>query len=388
MRSYSATRAACYLGYVAQAVVNNLAPLLFLLFEREFGVTLGQLSAYIAVNFGVQLLVDLLSARIVGKIGCRACLVAAHFFAAVGLGGLSLFPRLMPPFAGLLFSAVFSAVGGGLIEVLVSPVVEALPAKNKSAQMSLLHSFYCWGSAAVILFSTLFLFGFGGEKWGILPPLWAALPLANGVFFCFVPLCKLVEGERLPMRELLGNKSFRIFALLMTGAGAAELCMSQWASAFAESGLNVDKTLGDLFGPCLFAVLMGCSRTLYSLLGGKLRLFPAIVGSGILCVACYLTAGLSSLPALSLAGCALCGFSVGLFWPGVYSLAAEKLPRGGEAMFAFLALAGDAGCLLGPTLVGAVVGVVGGGLQTALLVGTAFPVLIVAVLLSARRKTK
>ncbi len=382
LKSFRHTKAACYTGYVTQAIVNNFVPLLFLIFRESFGVSFSQLTVLIAANFVIQLAVDLIAAKFVDKIGYRPCIAAAHLFAAAGIGGIGILPFLLPsPFAGLVVCVVLYAVGGGLIEVLVSPIVEACPAENKASQMSILHSFYCWGSAFVILVSALFLRAAGEYSWRILSYIWAAVPLLNAVYFCFVPIARLNEGgESATFGQLFRMKPFWLFVLLIMAAGAAELSMSQWASAFAESGLGVSKTVGDLAGPCLFAVLMGTARVLHAKLSAKLPLKACLLGSGVLCMASYLLAALSPLPALSLAGCALCGFSVGVMWPGTFSMAAEKIPTGGTALFGLLALSGDLGCTLGPSLVGYASDALGGDLKTGLLFAVAFPVLLVLAL--------
>ena len=387
LKSFTHTRAACYLGYVTQAAVNNFAPLLLLIFSDTFGLSLAQLTALVTINFGVQLTVDLVFSKLADKIGYRASLAAAHFLAAAGLAGYAALPRLLPPFLGLALSGVLCAVGGGIVEVLISPTIEACPAQNKASQMSLLHSFYCWGSAGVILLSTAFLALFGRSLWWVLALVWAALPLCNAVYFLFVPIARLTaEGEGFTFGQLFRCGKFRLFFALIALAGAAELSMSQWASAFAESGLGVSKAAGDLAGPCLFAVLMGIARVLYARFGRRLRLCLILSGTG--CIACYLVTWLVPIPALALAGCALCGFTVGMLWPGIFSMAAEELPRGGTAMFALLALAGDAGCMLGPTLVGACAGAFGDDIGTGLAFALVFPVLLVLLLLLSARKKK
>ena len=329
----------------------------------------------------------MLSTRFVDKIGYRPCIVAAHFFAAAGLAGLGVFPRLLPdPFVGLLAAVFLYAIGGGLIEVLVSPIVEACPTENKASVMSLLHSFYCWGSVGVILLSTLFLGAFGKSAWTVLALLWALLPMFNAFWFWRVPIARLTEeGEALPLGKLFSQKLFWIFAALMVAAGACELSMSQWASAFAESGLGVSKTVGDLAGPCFFAVLMGCARVVYAKVGHKLNLLNAQWMCGLLCVAAYLLAALSPVPVLALLGCGLCGFSVGILWPGTFSVAARYLPKGGTAMFALLALFGDLGCTGGPTLVGFVSGAFGGELKMGLLAAVVFPVFLILAVLVCKR---
>ena len=379
---------ACYAGYITQAIVNNLSPLLFVIFRDTFDLPLSEITLLITINFLIQLCVDCLSAVFVDKIGYRKCIVAAHVFAVAGLASLAILPFIMPPFAGLLVSVFLYAVGGGLIEVLISPIVEACPTDNKASVMSLLHSFYCWGTVAVILLSTLFLTLAGRENWRILALLWAVFPLVNAVFFTKVPIAPLTEeGEGMNTRELFKSGLFWIFVVLMVAAGASEQAMSQWASAFAELGLGVSKTVGDLAGPCMFSILMGASRVFYAKASEKIDLLGFIIGSGVLGIAAYLIASLSPNPVLSLVGCALCGLSVGVLWPGVFSIASSGFPKGGTAMFAYLALAGDLGCSGGPTLVGFVSGLVGDNLKTGILAGIVFPLILVVCALIYKKKT-
>lgn len=380
---------ACYGGYITQAIVNNFAPLLFLIFRDRFGLPLEQITLLVTINFLVQLAVDLVAAKVADRIGWRRCLVAAHIFAAAGLAGLSLFPNIMPPFAGLLTSVVLYAVGGGLIEVLVSPVVEACPTENKAGVMSLLHSFYCWGTVGVVALSTLFLSVFGKDSWQILALCWAVFPLLVSAYFTQVPIYSLTEeGEGYGIRQLCGMKSFWLFVVLMFAAGASEQAMSQWASAFAESGLGISKTMGDLLGPCLFSVLMGSSRVFYGKMSERINLNTFLLLSGVLCIVSYLLASMSPFPILSLVGCGLCGLSVGILWPGVFSLAAAEIPKGGTAMFALLALAGDLGCSGGPTTVGMLTGLFDGELKPALLFGIVFPMIMIVGALIQRKESK
>lgn len=383
--------AASYLGYITQAIVNNFAPLLFVTFQNTFEISLEKIGYLVTVNFCLQLLVDFVAAKFVDKIGYRVCIVAAHIFSGVGLILMGILPFLFSdPYWGLIVSIMCYAVGGGLIEVLISPIVEACPTDEKSAAMSLLHSFYCWGHVAVILLTTLFFVTAGIENWRMLACLWAIIPLANAVYFCFVPINTLVSAEEsVPMKQLFKSKLFWIFILLMICSGASEQGMSQWSSAFAEMGLNVSKTMGDLLGPCMFAVMMGVSRVFYAAFSAKLNLTKFIAGSCVFCVASYLIASFSPIPVLALVGCGLCGLSVGILWPGVFSLAAEKMPAGGTAMFAFLALAGDLGCSSGPTLVGVVSGAFNDNLKTGFLAAIVFPVaLILGIILLRRTKEK
>ena len=376
--NYNHTIYASYVGYITQAIVNNFAPLLFLTFSRQFGLSLDKLALITTVNFAVQLLVDLVSAKVVDRIGYRVCVVAAHIFAAVGLMSLALLPfALGSPFAGILVAVVLYAVGGGLIEVLISPIVESCPTERKEAAMSLLHSFYCWGHLGVILVSTLFFTLAGIERWPVLAAIWALVPVANAFYFARVPLYSLTgEQEPLSIGKLFGQRVFWLLMVVMVCAGASEQAMSQWASAFAESALHLTKTVGDLAGPCLFALLMGTARALYGKFSERLPLKKAMLGCAALCVGCYLLASLTQNPVLGLVGCAVCGISVGIFWPGTFSIAALSLPSAGTAMYAFMALAGDVGCSGGPTLVGFVANALGGDLKRGLLAAIVFPVLI------------
>ena len=377
--TYRHTIYAGYLGYITQAIVNNLAPLLFLIFQDSFGLPLQQITLLITVNFCVQLTVDLLSARFVDRIGYKACVVAAHVLCAAGLLGMAVVPGLLgSAYPGLLFCVVLYAIGGGLIEVLISPIVEACPTPSKAAAMSLLHSFYCWGTVAVVLLSTGFLALFGKEHWRALCALWALLPLCNAVFFARVPITSLTQEDAgMSLKELFGQRMFWIFLVLMVTAGASEQAMSQWASAFAERGLGVSKVVGDLAGPCFFSILMGSARVFYARVSGKADLLTFIAGSGVLCVFAYALAAFSPNPLLSLIGCGLCGLSVGILWPGVFSIASAHFPRGGTALFALLALGGDLGCSGGPTLVGTVAALFGDNLKAGLTAAIFFPAVLI-----------
>lgn len=389
-RKYQKTLVACYLGFVTQAIAANFAPLLFLTFQSTYGISLEKIALIPGVFYLTQLVIDLGATRFADKIGYRVCVVTSQVVSAAGLVLLAVLPGLLPvPFLGILIAVVLYAIGSGLVEVLVSPIVEACPFENKESRMSLLHSFYCWGAVGVILGSTLFFAVFGTEHWRILTLLWALVPLVNVFQFLTCPIERLVEeDEGLPPRKLLRLPLLWMMILLMVCAGAAEASMAQWASAFTESALGVSKTVGDLAGPCLFAAFMGLSRLLYGTMGEKWDLTRAMLGSGVLCVACYLVASLAPWPVLGLAGCALCGFSVGILWPGAISLSSRKCPKGGTAMFAFLALAGDLGGTVGPAAVGTLAELAGDDLKTGLLAATIFPVLLVGTLLVLHRRQK
>ena len=388
--TYRHTIRACLTGYIVQAVIVNFAPLLFLTFQASYGIPLTQITMLVTVNFGVQLLVDLLSAGFVDKIGYRVSIGIAHLTAAAGLIMLAVLPDVLPtPFYGLLAAVVVYAVGGGLLEVLVSPIVESCPTDNKAGTMSLLHSFYSWGQVGVVLLSTVYFAVFGTARWKLLAMLWALLPICNFFVFTRVPIAPLVkEGERgLSLRELFSRRIFWLFFLMMLCAGASEQAVSQWASTFAEQSLGVSKTMGDLAGPMAFAVCMGVARSFYGNYGEKVDLDGFMIGSAALCVLSYLLLSLVPVPALGLVGCALCGVSVGIMWPGTLSKAAATLRGGGTAMFALLALAGDLGCSGGPTLAGMVSAAAGDELRAGLLAAVVFPlVLLLGLLLLWRKK--
>ena len=383
--TYRHTLYASYLGYITQAICNNLPPLLFVTFNERFGVTLGQLGLLVSINFFIQMVVDLLAARYVDRIGHRRAVVLAQVLSTLGLLMLGVLPYLLPNgFVAILIPIAMSAVGGGLLEVLVSPIVESLPGEHKEKAMSLLHSFYCWGHVAVVLLSTAYFALAGMDNWRYLPFLWAVLPLLNAFLYAKVPMTPpLAAHERTPLRALFSRKLFWVFLLMMVCAGASEQAMSQWSSLFAERGLSVSKTMGDLLGPCAFAVLMGLARLLYGILGDRLNIRRAMALSAALCVGCYLLN--APHPLLGLLGCAVTGFSVGLMWPGTFSMVARAFPQGGTAMFAMLALAGDVGCSAGPGLVGLVSG--GAGLNAGLMAACVFPALMLAsaLCLSLRR---
>ena len=356
-KKYTSTKIACYTGYFVQAIINNLAPLFYVIFQDEFGINYTKISWLIMINFVTQLVVDILSVKVIAKLGYRTSIVLAHVFSAVGLFLLGNLPRAMDNhYLGLIIPIIIYATGSGLIEVLVSPIVEGLPLENKSGEMSLLHSFYCWGQMSVVLLTTIAIRFVGSENWVYAPMLWAVIPFINMFAFMRVPIFPPVpEGkDEMKVGELFKNKTFLLLCVLMLCSGASELTMSQWASTFAEKSLGVDKLTGDLLGPCLFALLMASARVAFGLLGDKIDIRKVLTFSAVLCVAAYLTVTLSPSPILSFVGCGLCGLSVATMWPGVFSFAAKLFPRGGTALFAMLAVFGDFGCAFGPWLAGIV----------------------------------
>ena len=388
---YQKTLIACYLGFITQAITANFAPLLFLTFHRTYQISLGRIAFISTAFFFTQLLIDLFCAKYVDKIGYRKSVVASEIFSAAGLIGLAFLPSLLPdPYVGIMISVIIYAMGSGLIEVLVSPIVEACPFDNKDSVMSLLHSFYCWGSVGVILLSTIFFAIFGIENWRILSCVWALIPLFNTFNFISCPIESLTEeGEGFSIRQLFHIPIFWIALILMVCAGASEISMAQWASAYVESALGISKNIGDIIGPCLFAIMMGISRFFYGKYGEKLDLMKFMIGSGALCLVCYLLSALAPLPFLNLIGCAVCGFSVGIMWPGTISIASKKIPLGGTAMFALLAMAGDLGGSVGPGIVGLVTQAANDNLKIGVLAGCVFPaVLVLSVLLLKRKRAE
>lgn len=385
---YRRTKLACYLGFITQAIAANFAPLLFLTFYRTYGITYADLAMIPLTFFFTQLLVDFLSTGFVDRIGYRTCMIVAQITSGAGLIMLAFVPDLCPdPFPGILLCVIVYAVGSGLIEVLCSPIIEACPFENKAAMMSFLHSFYCWGAAGAILLSTAFFALFGTEHWRILACLWAVIPLANVFNFAVCPIEPVVaEGESMTVGQLLHNRIFWLFIVLMICSGASELSMAQWASAFAESSLGVSKTAGDLLGACGFAVFMGFSRLLYGRFGEKRDLSGFMIASGLLCLCSYLLAAFAPWPAAGLIGCMLCGFSVGIMWPGSISISSARLPKGGTALFALLALAGDLGGAAGPAIVGNVSQIMGESIKAGILAGIVFPILLVIVVFALRKR--
>ena len=389
-KNYNKTIYACFIGYIVQAIVNNFVPLLFLTFHGTYGIPMTQITLLITFNFGLQLLIDLLSVTFVDRIGYRASMLIAHICATAGFVLLAVLPDLCDSaFVGLFIAVTVYAVGGGLLEVLVSPVMEACPTDNKEKAMSLLHSFYCWGHVAVVLISTLFFRLFGIENWKIMACIWALVPFFNLILFAKVPIASLIEeGEKgMTMGELFRQRIFGVLMLMMVCAGASEQAVSQWASTFAELGLGVSKTVGDLAGPMLFAILMGSARAFYGKYGDRIDLDRFMAGSSVLCILSYLCISLVSNPVVGFVGCALCGLSVGIMWPGTFSKATASIARGGTPMFALLALAGDVGCSGGPTVVGMVSGALSDNLKMGILVGVIFPLMLLVGIFLCKKPT-
>lgn len=388
--TYAATLRTCFTASMVQAIINTFITLLFVTFQQDYGVSLEWIAALISTNFMLQLVVDLVSARFLDKVGYRVASVVAHILAAVGLIELALLPELLNPKVGIAIAVITYALGGGLLEVIVSPMAEACPTENKERTMSFLHSFYCWGHMTMIIVSTIFFVVFGIQHWKILSIIWALVPLTNAFFLAKVPMAPLLPPDTATatIRELFSKKIFYLMLVYMVCAGAAELTVSQWSSALAEEGLGVSKTIGDLAGPLFFALLMGLSRVAFSRLGEKIPLHRFMIFSAILCVLCYLVIALAPSAAVALIACGICGFSVGIFWPGTFSMASKTIRNGGTPMFALLALGGDLGCAVGPAVAGFVSGHAGGDLRQGILVGAIFPAIMLTALLFYRQRKK
>ena len=385
--SFKTTMISCFIAYTVQAIVNNFSPLLFITFNETYHIPLSQITLLVTINFAVQLTVDVIATKYADQIGYRKLIVAAHLFAALGLIFLGTLPEVIEPFVGILIAGCTCAIGGGLIEVLISPIMESCPTENKEAAMSLLHSFYCWGHVGVILFSTLFFYFVGIASWKWMAFFWALIPMFNAVVFVKTPIAPLIsEGEvGMTVKELFVSKTFWLFMLMMICAGASEQSVGQWASAFAEQGLGINKTAGDLAGPMTFAICMGIARAIYGNYGDRIELDRFMKGSTFLCIIAYLLISLSPFPVLSLIGCAVCGFSVGIMWPGTFSKGAVALKNGGTAMFALLALGGDLGCAVGPMVVGMVSSWIDGNMKIGILASIIFPIVLAACLFRQKK---
>lgn len=398
-RTFKGTKTACYTGYFVQAIINNLSPLLFVIYKEKLGISLKEIGSLILINFLTQTIIDLISIKIVDKVGYKKIVVFSHLLAFIGLSLLGILPNIMStPFISVIISTVIAALGSGMIEVTISPIVESIPSEKKAADMSLLHSFYCWGQMTVVGITTIIILSIGNDRWYLIPVFWALVPLINMFNFMTVPFMPpIAENERTSIKKLLTSKIFIVAMVIMLCAGASEIAMSQWSSYFAEIGLGVSKVIGDLLGPCLFAVLMGFGRLFYGIKGDKINLKKALGVCSVLCFICYLITSVSSNSFISLISCAFTGLSVSLFWPGTFSLMASEFPKGGTSMFSIMALLGDVGCAAGPWLVSIISTIAQNGsynesssLKTGLGFGMIFPatILICLFLLGKLQKNK
>lgn len=382
IKPYKKTVMACFIGAISQAIVVNFAPLLFVTFQNIFGIPLEEITVLISLNFITQFSTDLVASKYAKRIGYRKCLIAAHSMAGGGLIMMAFLPQIINPFAALIMATIIYAVGGGLLEVLTSPLLEACPTKNKSAIMSLMHSFYSWGVVGVVIVSTVFFELFGIHNWAVMACIWAMVPLGNIILLSTAPMYEISDsGEDKPnYKQLFSQKVFWLIIIIMLCSGAAELAVSQWASTFVEQGFHLSKSTGDLIGVGGFAAFMGLSRVIYSKCANRISPMRAIALSTCLCIVSYLMIGLSNSGVIGLMGCVICGFSVGILWPGTLSMASEKVVSGGTTMFALCALGGDIGCTSGPALAGFMTGVLGGDLRLGILCSIIFPILLIVAL--------
>ena len=386
--SFGHTYFSCYIGIFVQAVVCGFMPLLFVMFNREYHIPLYLITLFTTVNFLTQLVTDTVSILFVERIGYRRLGVLAHLLTFVGLFLLGIAsPKSDNLYAVIMSAVVLFSVGGGLLEVMLSPVIEGCPSKNKAAAMSMLHSMFGFGSAATILITTGAIWLFGWQNWQNIALFWSVIPLLNAIYFMFIPINDMVgKDERTPIKKLLSDRRFWGFFLIMACGGASEIGISQWSSAFAEKSLGVSKAVGDILGPCAFALMLALSRFSYSKLADKIDLEKCIIACGVFGVLCYSVAALAPFEMVALIACGLCGFFMGVLWPGTLSLAAKAYPMGGATLFALMALGGDVGCTTGPTIVGFVSSIFGGELKAGLLTGALFPLILVVGLLILRRK--
>lgn len=388
MISYKRTKLSCYTGYFVQAIINNLPPLLFIVFNQKFGIGLNRLSLLITVNFVSQILIDLFAVKFSDKIGYKKLSVLSQAITTAGLICLAVLPNIINAFTGILIAILLNAVGSGLMEVIISPIIEAIPGDKKTSQMAFLHSFYCWGQVFVVLATTILVKILGKDNWHWIPLVWAILPLFNTISFlkCRMPE-NLAAEKQTPLGRLFFKRTFVIMLILMLCAGASELGMSQWASYFAETALHVTKQVGDILGPCMFAVLMGLGRVLFGIFGEKLKIKTALAVSALLCAASYIAVSVSGNQYVSLIFCAFTGMCISIMWPGTFSLAAKEFPDGGNSMFALLALMGDVGCTLGPWIVSfTALQFFDGNLKGGIGFGSVFPIIMIIAVLLVKNK--
>lgn len=374
---YTMTKIACYVGYVVQAVVNNFLPILFIALQNIYGLSYEQLARIILFNFLTQMVTDFITPKILAIIGYRKAAMLAHISASAGLVFLGILPKIMEStYFAIIISMVITAFGSGLIEVILSPMVDMLPTSNKAGSMSILHSFYCWGQAFTIIATTVMVMFFGFEGWANIPIIWAVIPFVNIFSFSFVPIIEPEKDQKTAsLKQLFQNKSFILFLIMMLCSGAAEITMAQWASMFAQQSLGVSKAVGDLAGPCAFAIFMGAGRIWYANVSHKVSFRKTVIVLSVLCAICYIVVGLCDIPSVALVCCALCGFTVSIFWPGTYAEGSNTFKNGGPVMFSAFAMLGDIGCSLGPWLSGVVAD--GYGLNWGFVASAIFPVLMI-----------
>lgn len=351
--NYFPTKVAGYVGFFVQAIVNNFLPILFIALQDVYKMSYGRLASLIAVNFGAQVIVDFLAPKVVAKLGYRKTAFLSQFMAFLGLALLSLLPNVIMPYIAIIICIILYATGSGLTEVILSPMIEMLPTRNKSGNMAILHSFYCWGQAVTVLGTTALVYLSGFENWFIIPLIWSVVPFINMFSFLKVPIVEPDPSVKVAtFFELVKNKRFLLYMLLMFCAGASEIAMAEWASIFAQNALGVSKAIGDVTGPCAFAIFMGLGRVIYAKFSKKISFIKLLICLNVLGVICYLMVAFCRLAFVSLIFCALCGLTVSISWPGIYSLGAKNFKNGGAVMFGAFAMCGDFGCAFGPWLIG------------------------------------
>ena len=382
---YIPTKIACYIGYIVQAVVNNFLPILFIAFNNIYGLGYEELARLMVFNFATQMVVDFITPKIVSKVGYKTGAVLSQLTAALGLFLLGVLPRIMDTYTGIILSIIIYAFGSGLMEVLISPIVEMLPTSDKSGNMSLLHSFYCWGQAFTIIVTTILVMIFGYSRWANIPMLWAIIPFFNTLFFIKVPVIEpSIKTEKFKLKHLIKDQKFLIYMVMMLCAGASEIAMAEWASMFAQQALGISKVIGDLLGPCAFAIFMGTGRIWYAAVSKKLDFSKTLIVLSILCFICYIVVAVCEIPLVALIFCAVCGFTVSISWPGIYSEGAREFPEGSSVMYSVFAMCGDTGCCLGPWVLGIVAD--SAGLNMGFLSASSFSVIMILAVLLLRKK--
>ncbi len=353
-KKYFPTKLAGYVGFVVQAIVNNFLPILFIVFQNVYNLSYEKLGRLILFNFATQMFIDLITPKIIAKIGYRKAASLSQGAAAAGLILLGTLPSLMNnTYLAIIISIIIYATGSGLMEVILSPMIEMLPTGNKSGNMAVLHSFYCWGQAFTVLVTTGLVFLFGFKQWYFIPAIWAIIPFLNMFSFLRVPIVQPSPDEKMStFSELVKKPLFLVYMVMMFCAGASEIAMAEWASIFAQNALGVSKAIGDITGPCAFALFMGTGRVVYAKLSKKVSFTKMLVILNIFCFVCYMVVAVCKIPIIALIFCAVCGFTVSISWPGIYSAGARTFTTGGAVMFSVFAMCGDTGCALGPWLIG------------------------------------
>ncbi len=353
MNKYTLTKYASFITCFSTAITGNFSALLFLSFHRMYGISYTLLGLLILMNFGTQLIFDLLFSFCSGKFNLKFCVKITPLVMAVGLVLLGLAPVIFKNniFFGLIFATVVASCGGGLSEVLSSSVIAAIPSNNPQRTMSILHSCYAWGVVIVVLVTTAFFRFFGIENWAALTLFFAIIPFVAFLMFLFSSVPDLEEdSEDSVQGNILKNKTMWLCVLAIFLGGAAECTMSQWCSTYLEQSFGITKAVGDVFGVALFGAMLGLGRTLFARFGKKIE--NALFFGSVMASVCYLCAALVPVPAVGMLACAFTGFSVAMLWPGSLLAVQKLVPEKSVTMFALMAAGGDMGASLCPQLVG------------------------------------